>query len=177
MVARCASSTVSASRPDLSESFALALIAMGHGFLSTLVSSIGTFVILKQLYKFATFLSLYLTAPGVQKFVHGRAPYALVTGATDGIGKETAKELYQRGFNIILHGRNAQKLDKVKEEIKQMGSREVRVWAEDASRAQIDFEKVVRQWDDIEITLVVHNVGGVIPREPRSAAALLSCRT
>ncbi|MBU1215448.1 MAG: SDR family oxidoreductase [Gammaproteobacteria bacterium] len=34
----------------------------------------------------------------------------LVTGATDGIGLETAKELAQRGHEVVLHGRNAEKL-------------------------------------------------------------------
>jgi NAD(P)-dependent dehydrogenase (short-subunit alcohol dehydrogenase family) len=34
----------------------------------------------------------------------------LITGATDGIGLETAKELVQRGFELVLHGRNDEKL-------------------------------------------------------------------
>lgn len=34
----------------------------------------------------------------------------LITGATDGIGLETAKRLYSEGHNLLLHGRNAQKL-------------------------------------------------------------------
>ena len=34
----------------------------------------------------------------------------LITGATDGIGKETAKALVAAGHTVILHGRNAEKL-------------------------------------------------------------------
>ena len=37
-------------------------------------------------------------------------PTILITGATDGIGKETAKALVAAGQTVILHGRNADKL-------------------------------------------------------------------
>ena len=39
----------------------------------------------------------------------------LLTGATDGIGLETAKMLVKAGHIVLLHGRNKQKLDRVKE--------------------------------------------------------------
>ena len=42
----------------------------------------------------------------------------LITGSTDGIGKLAATKLAQSGHQIILHGRNPQKLAKVVEEIK-----------------------------------------------------------
>lgn len=35
----------------------------------------------------------------------------LITGATDGIGLETAKLLYRQGHHILLHGRNPTKLE------------------------------------------------------------------
>jgi len=35
-----------------------------------------------------------------------------VTGSTDGIGKEVARQLASRGFNIILMARSSEKLDK-----------------------------------------------------------------
>ena len=42
----------------------------------------------------------------------------LVTGASDGIGKETAKALAKQGHTIIVHGRNPQKTKSAYEEIK-----------------------------------------------------------
>jgi len=42
----------------------------------------------------------------------------LVTGSSDGIGKETAKALAKQGHTIILHGRNKEKLQAVYNEIK-----------------------------------------------------------
>lgn len=41
----------------------------------------------------------------------------LLTGATDGIGLETAKILVSQGHHVLLHGRNSAKLDAVKQEV------------------------------------------------------------
>lgn len=37
----------------------------------------------------------------------------MITGATDGIGLETAKKMASLGHNLLIHGRNAEKLSKV----------------------------------------------------------------
>ena len=41
----------------------------------------------------------------------------LITGATDGIGLETARKLAAEGHSLLLHGRSAQKLEKVAGEL------------------------------------------------------------
>jgi NAD(P)-dependent dehydrogenase (short-subunit alcohol dehydrogenase family) len=41
----------------------------------------------------------------------------LVTGATDGIGTQTALELLRRGHHVVVHGRNAAKVDAVKADL------------------------------------------------------------
>lgn len=60
-------------------------------------------------YLIATSLDLHKLA--------GNAKWAIITGSTDGIGKEYAFELARKGFNLILISRNQIKLDSVKEEI------------------------------------------------------------
>jgi 17beta-estradiol 17-dehydrogenase / very-long-chain 3-oxoacyl-CoA reductase len=44
-------------------------------------------------------------------------PYALVTGATGGMGEEWAYQLAKLGFNVIIQGRNRTKLEVVREAI------------------------------------------------------------
>lgn len=41
----------------------------------------------------------------------------LITGATDGIGKQTALRLAEMGARVLLHGRNPEKGEKVRQEI------------------------------------------------------------
>ena len=44
----------------------------------------------------------------------------LITGSTDGIGFETAKMMAKEGHHIILHGRNTDKLEQAKKELKNL---------------------------------------------------------
>ena len=44
--------------------------------------------------------------------------WAVVTGATDGIGKAYAEELADEGMNVVLISRSQEKLDKVAAEIR-----------------------------------------------------------
>jgi len=44
----------------------------------------------------------------------GKHPVVLVTGATDGIGKETALELARQGARVLVHGRRPDRLDEVR---------------------------------------------------------------
>ena len=42
---------------------------------------------------------------------------ALITGSSDGVGKEVAKRLAIQGVHVVLHGRNRVKTEQVKDEI------------------------------------------------------------
>lgn len=127
------------------------------------LAGIGALVTLKATYDLTSFLYFHLlSGPTYHRYLYGDAPYALVTGATDGIGKAIAQELYNKGFNLIIHGRNSEKLKKVQEDIQSSSSakRAVKLWVADASAPEVDFASELKKWEDIEITLVIHNVGG-----------------
>ncbi|KAI0636137.1 NAD-P-binding protein [Trametes polyzona] len=126
---------------------------------------LGVVLSIPYLYRFANFIWLYFLRPTtIHHYLHGDAPHALVTGATDGIGKGTAAALYERGFNLLLHGRNEKKMLKVIEELRARGrpgaQGEIRYFLADATKSGQDFAQMIAPFKDLNITVVIHNVGG-----------------
>ena len=58
----------------------------------------------------------------------------LITGATDGIGRETAKMLANEGHHLLLHGRSQKKLEAAKEELASQPGAVVETYHADFSR-------------------------------------------
>jgi NAD(P)-dependent dehydrogenase (short-subunit alcohol dehydrogenase family) len=63
----------------------------------------------------------------------------LITGSTDGIGKQTALQLAQMGATVLVHGRNQSKAEAARDEIQKLsGSKSISAyWADLASLRQI----------------------------------------
>ena len=100
----------------------------------------------------------------------GQKPWALVTGASDGIGKGFAQQLGALGFNVIIHGRNEKKLQGVKTELEQeFNGIQVRLLVIDASLVSWTEEhdaKVLNVVKDINLTILINNVGGAAGIRP-----------
>jgi short-subunit dehydrogenase len=91
--------------------------------------------------------------------------WALVTGATDGIGFGFAQELCARGFNVILHGRNAEKLTRRQRELQaEFPGAKLGFVVRDASNVTSDIDDVDAEVGGIigngNLTVLVNNVGG-----------------
>lgn len=81
-------------------------------------ASIGGLGVATLVYQIADFIRIhFLHSSTIQSFVHGNESYALITGSSDGLGRAVADELYDRGFNVIIHGRNLEKLKRVRDEL------------------------------------------------------------
>lgn len=57
----------------------------------------------------------------------GEKSWAIITGASDGIGAEIAIQVAKRGFNVVLVSRTRAKLDKVSEMISKESNVKVKV--------------------------------------------------
>jgi NAD(P)-dependent dehydrogenase (short-subunit alcohol dehydrogenase family) len=85
----------------------------------------------------------------------------LVTGATDGLGRELARELAARGATVLLHGRSKQRLEDTRRELTQAtGSDRLRTYLADfASLEQV--RRLAREvaGDQPRLDALVNNAG------------------
>lgn len=83
-------------------------------------------------------------------------PWAIVTGATDGLGRAFAHELARRGLNLILTSHNLEKVQKLASEIESEHSVEVKSIEVDLSEPGAVDVLYVR-CVDIDVGLVISN--------------------
>lgn len=116
------------------------------------------------------------------RFAERYGPWALVTGASSGIGRELALLLAERGLNLILQGRDASRLQAVASLVESELHRETLcVQADLAELAGV--EAAIDAMGDVDLGLVIANagIGAVRPfltRDPRDLDELLAvnCR-
>jgi len=92
-----------------------------------------------------------------------KGTWAVVTGASDGIGKEFAVQLAQKGFNLVLVSRTESKLQALSHEIesKYAGSSiKTKILAMDFSKNDDgDFARLKALVDGLDIAILINNVG------------------
>ena len=89
------------------------------------------------------------------------APVVLVTGSTDGLGREVALRLAASGAHVIVHGRNRERGEAVVAQIESEGTGSARFYAADlADLGQVrDLgERVMRDYDRLDVLV---NIAGI----------------
>lgn len=136
--------------------------------LTTLCQILGALLLAHIGYRIAACIYLYcLQSSAIDKYVRkdGKA-YALVTGASDGVGLELVKILPKLGFNVILHGRSEEKLARITDQLRSMfPAKDILYVAADARDPKIAVPKIAAVVGKIEgrggkLTILVNNVGG-----------------
>ena len=97
--------------------------------------------------------------------------WAIITGSTDGIGYEFARQLAHKGYNLMLISRNEQKLQKTKHEIMaevlcttttNSDSKNIQIETLTVDFGRLDiYEQVETFLGEREVFVLVNNVGTV----------------
>lgn len=85
-------------------------------------------------------------------------PWAVVTGASSGIGLELAHRLAEAGLNVVINARRADELEKVAQLLIATNGVTVRVVAADVSEPA-GIQRVIDQTADLDIGLLVASAG------------------
>ncbi|CEJ89994.1 Putative Very-long-chain 3-oxoacyl-CoA reductase [[Torrubiella] hemipterigena] len=138
--------------PVIPQSVQLALAGVGSLFLAT---------------KLWSYLQLVLSAfllPGTNLRKYGKpGTWAVVTGASDGLGKEFAEQLASKGFNLILVSRTLAKLETIANAIEEKyaaKSIKVKILAMDfAEDDDEDYDALAKLIKGLDVGILINNVG------------------
>ncbi|KAF9232413.1 hypothetical protein BU15DRAFT_55060 [Melanogaster broomeanus] len=126
--------------------------------------SVGTFTLVRFLFKTWLVLTQTFVWPGknLKKYGATKGAWAVVTGASDGIGKEFALQLAASGFNILLVARNEAMLSAVAADIanKTSGKVETRIQLIDfAKNDPAALNALQTVLGGLDVGVLVNNVG------------------
>ncbi|XP_060561787.1 very-long-chain 3-oxoacyl-CoA reductase-like isoform X2 [Ruditapes philippinarum] len=96
---------------------------------------------------------------GIGPYLRKKGEWAVVTGATDGIGKEYAIQLASYGINIVLISRTQSKLEQVAAEIESAQKVKTRIIAADYSNGETIYDDIRNKLRGLDIGVLVNNVG------------------
>lgn len=127
-----------------------------------LLASVGFIALTLGFFAFLRQATVYLLPCKLQRYNRAGKDknWALVTGATDGIGFGFCQELCARGFNVLLMGRNEDKLHRRAAELRQQfPMSRVDTIVMDAVPVNSEIDKLANGLPG-QLTVLVNNVGG-----------------
>lgn len=125
------------------------------------------------LYQFISFLNFYfIQGPALNSYRHGKESWAVVTGASAGIGFALSKEIAKYGFNVVLIGHKPDELKDAASEIRQASPNiKTKIIVLDATNASFQNIKEALETSEgvpssggvlgFNISILINNVGGL----------------
>ncbi|CAG8091921.1 unnamed protein product [Penicillium salamii] len=114
------------------------------------------------------FISFHLALYGDRKLDRYKSKnqksWAIVTGASAGIGLGYAEELITRGFGVIIFGHKLEELQQAEIHLRTISDdADVRIVKLDAITASsTDIENALNEFKQLHITILINNVGGAV---------------
>lgn len=93
---------------------------------------------------------------------YGKGTWAVVTGATGGIGEAFCRQLAGLGFNVVLVGRNKQLLEETEQKVIEANKTiKTKILQADFGESMDPsfFENIQNQLNDLDISILVNNAG------------------
>ncbi|KAM3963856.1 very-long-chain 3-oxoacyl-CoA reductase-like [Aphomia sociella] len=113
--------------------------------------------ILKNIWKV---LYVFIIGPAVNGIdFKSQGKWAMITGSTDGIGKEYARQLAAKGCDIILVSRSLDKLKATAEEIEKEFKVQTKIVQIDFTKGEEIYDTLSSEISDLDIGVLVNNVG------------------
>lgn len=131
--------------------------------LNCLIQTLGLYVLGNIIYGVWRIVEeIYLIKEKNLPEEYGKGTWAIVTGATNGIGFGFVKQLAKRGMNVILIARNQEKLDarmkEVKAEFPSVQVKSVKADFKESTDPSL-FERIDKEIGDLEVSVLINNVG------------------
>ncbi|KAF2164041.1 hypothetical protein M409DRAFT_25811 [Zasmidium cellare ATCC 36951] len=122
---------------------------------------IGIVFVSYKIFTFWRMIASLFILPGKSLSKFGReGTWVVVTGASDGIGKEYSLQLAAKTYNIVLVSRTKSKLDALASEIQEKYKVQTKVYAMDfAANKDSDYKALNKLISDLDISVLINNVG------------------
>ncbi|KAJ3486372.1 hypothetical protein NLI96_g4279 [Meripilus lineatus] len=138
-----------------------------HPYFVVFLLALGSLSFAKFVIKTAGVISQTFILPGknLKKYGAGKGAWAVVTGASEGIGREFALQLARKGFHVLIAARNTTSLNNLAAEIEAQNKGDNKVQTKVLT---MDFSKPndVAQWtrfqseiEHLDIGVLINNVG------------------
>ncbi|XP_057327888.1 very-long-chain 3-oxoacyl-CoA reductase [Microplitis mediator] len=116
---------------------------------------------LRILLRLSVFTWKKIIAPSLGRGINvaTQGKWAVITGATDGLGKAYAQALAAKGLDIVLISRTQAKLEDVAKEIRTSYGVETRVLEADLTEGQPVYTKIAKLIEGLEVGVLVNNAG------------------
>ncbi|ELU42146.1 ketoreductase [Rhizoctonia solani AG-1 IA] len=134
-------------------------VSDSHTCVALTLSAIGTAALVGFGLSFVQFVLQTFVLSGHSVAKNGA--WAVVTGATDGIGREFASQLAKAGFNILIASRTQEKLDAFASELREsMSNENPSTYAIDFARRDTEaYAGLATIFEGLDVGVLVNNVG------------------
>ncbi|KAI0744957.1 3-ketoacyl-CoA reductase [Earliella scabrosa] len=145
------------------------LLVTDYPKLTLFLLAVGGFSVARFALKTVFVLLQTFVIPGksLKKYGAGKGAWAVVTGASEGIGREFSLQLAQKGFNVVVSARNASALATLVKEIESTSTGDKKV---QAKAITMDLSKLddAAQWQKVESELAGLDIGVLVNNAGKS---------